>query len=179
MATAYRINDQLAPHFITLTVIDWVDVFTKKEYKDVIVESFNYCIAQKGLKVYEFVIMSNHLHAIVSSEKSLSDVIRDFKKFTARKIIDEISRINDSRKEWMLNKFLYAGNRNSNNSKYQFWKQDYHAIQLPNRKMWEQKTSYIHLNPVKAGIVEKPEDYLYSSAGSYFNKKCFVNICME
>ena len=82
MADAYRIKDQHVAYFITLTVIDWVDVFTRKEYKDILIDSLKYCIANKELRVYEFVIMSNPLHAIVSSDKlPLSDIIRDFKKF--------------------------------------------------------------------------------------------------
>src|SRR5215203_1091562 len=116
MADAYRIKDQFVAYFITLTVIDWVDVFTRKEYKDVLIDSLNYCIASKGLQVYEFVIMSNHLHAIVSSDKLLlSDIIRDFKKFTAKQIIEQIINSNESRKEWLIKKFSYAGARNSNN----------------------------------------------------------------
>src|SRR4051812_31637 len=100
MADAYRIKDQFTAYFITLTIIDWVDLFTRKEYKDLIIDSFNHCIQQKGLQVYEFVIMSNHLHAIVSSNKEpLSSIIRDFKKFTAKRIIEAISNINESRRE--------------------------------------------------------------------------------
>jgi REP element-mobilizing transposase RayT len=82
-----------------------------------VIDSLNYCIKEKGLQVYEFVIMSNHLHAIVSSDKDLlSGIIRDFKKFTAKRIIVAIQTINESRKEWLLNKFAYAGTRNSDNT---------------------------------------------------------------
>jgi REP element-mobilizing transposase RayT len=121
MADAYRIKDQFTAYFITLTIIDWVDVFTRKEYKDIVIDSLNYCIQHKGLQVYEFVIMSNHLHLILSSSKEpLSGIIRDFKKFTAKRIIEAIQNINESRREWLLNKFGYAGSRNSNNTTYQF-----------------------------------------------------------
>jgi REP element-mobilizing transposase RayT len=180
MAEAYRISDQQASYFITLTVIDWIDVFTKKEYKDILVDSLNYCIAEKGLQVYEYVIMSNHLHAIVSTnETSLSDIIRDFKKFTSKKIIKAISENNESRKEWLLKKFSFAGKRNSNNINYQFWQQDYHAVELGNEMMWKQRTEYIHDNPVRAGIVARAEDYLYSSASAYFNNRCVVNLSLK
>ena len=125
MADAYRIKDQHAAYFVTLTVIDWVGVFTRKEYKDILIDSLKYCIANKSLCVYEFVIMSNHLHAIVSCDKlPLSDIIRDFKKFTAKQIVEQIANSNESRKEWLLKKFAFAGARNSNNKTYQFWQQD-------------------------------------------------------
>ncbi len=60
----YKITDQNAIYFLTFTVIDWVDVFTKKDYKQELVDSMNYCIKEKGLIVYSWVIMSNHMHAI-------------------------------------------------------------------------------------------------------------------
>ncbi|HVX26968.1 MAG TPA: transposase [Parafilimonas sp.] len=180
MADAYRIKDQYVAYFITLTVIDWVDVFTRKEYKDTLIESLKYCIQNKGLHVYEFVIMSNHLHAIISSDKlPLSDIIRDFKKFTAKQIIEQIINSNESRKEWLLKKFAFAGARNSNNKTYQFWQQDYHAVELSNEKMWRQRTDYIHNNPVRAGFVEHAEDYLYSSARFYYNKKCLIDLAAK
>jgi REP element-mobilizing transposase RayT len=177
MADAYRIKDQFAAYFITLTVIDWVDVFTRKEYKEILIDGLQYCIKNKGLHVYEFVIMSNHLHAIVSSDKlPLSDIIRDFKKFTAKRIIEQILNSGESRKEWMIKKFAFAGMRNNNNTNYQFWQQDYHAVELSSEKMWKQRCEYIHLNPVRAGIVEHAEDYLYSNARFYYNRKCLIEL---
>ncbi len=177
MADAYRIKDPYKAYFITLTIIDWVDVFTRREYKDILIDSLTYCIQQKGLQVYEFVIMSNHLHAIVSSDKTpLSDIIRDLKKFTAKKIIDAIINGYESRKEWMLKKFAFAGCRNSNNTNYQLWKQDYHAVELGTETMWKQRADYIHYNPVRAGIVENVEDYIYSSARFYYSKKCLIQL---
>ena len=141
------------------------------------IDSLNYCIQHKGLQVYEFVIMSNHMHLIISSDKEpLSDIIRDFKKFTAKRIIEAVQTIGESRREWLLNKFAYAGSRNSNNTTYQLWKQDYHAVQIGNQKMLQQKREYIHNNPVRAGIVEFAEDYVYSSARFYNNKKCLIQL---
>jgi len=180
MADAYRIKDQYVAYFITLTVINWVDVFTSKEYKDMLIESLKYCIQNKGLHAYEFVIMSNHLHAIISSDKlQLSDIIRDFKKFTAKQIIEQITHSNESRKEWLLKKFAFAGARNSNNKTYQFWQQDYHAVELSYEKIWRQRTDYIHINPVRAGLVEHAEDYLYSSGRFYYNKKCLIELASK
>src|SRR4051794_11838721 len=145
MADAYRIKDQFTAYFITLTIIDWLDVFTRKEYKDIVIESLNYCMEEKGLQVYEFVIMSNHLHLIVfSSKEPLSGIIRNFKKFTAKRIIEYIQNMNESRREWLLNKFSHAGSRNSNNPTYQLWKQDYHAVQIGTPKMLQQRREYIH-----------------------------------
>ncbi len=60
--TSYRIGDQNALHYITVTNVEWVDIFTKRRYKDIIIESLKYCREQKGLELYGYVIMTNHIH---------------------------------------------------------------------------------------------------------------------
>ena len=113
--------------------------------------------------------MSNHVHLIASSKDGkLSDILRDLKKYTSRQIIQAIDlNQSESRKEWMLSVFKGAGMLNQGNSAYQFWRQDNHPIELFSPWMTLQKINYIHYNPVRAGIVEKPEHYLYSSARDY------------
>lgn len=91
MSTGYQIQDQHAMYFITSTVVDWVDVFTRQRYRDIVIGSMNFCCENRGLKIYGYVIMSNHIHLIVSSEAGiLSDTLRDFKRFTATNIIEEV-----------------------------------------------------------------------------------------
>lgn len=96
--------------FITITVIDWVDVFTREEYKKIIVESLDFCCRNKGLQLHAWVLMTNHIHLIASHETDsdhLWQVIRDFKKFTSKKIIASIiGNPVESRKKWMVGHFL-------------------------------------------------------------------------
>lgn len=61
----YFIEDQHGVHFLTFTVVEWIDVFTRKEYKQIIVDSLNYCIKEKGVECYAWVLMSNHLHIVM------------------------------------------------------------------------------------------------------------------
>jgi REP element-mobilizing transposase RayT len=84
MAEGYKIRDQEACYFITFAIVEWVDVFTRCEYSDIVLESLRYCQKEKGLLIHAWCIMSNHLHLIVSVKEggNLSDVLRDFKKFT-------------------------------------------------------------------------------------------------
>ena len=92
----------------------------------------------------------------------------NFKKFTSKKIIDAIiSNEHENRKEWMLEIFKTAGKENSRNSDYQFWRQDNQPKECYSPAFTVQKLNYIHNNPVEAGIVDKPEEYLYSSARDY------------
>ena len=79
----YLISDKAGCYFVTFTVIHWIDIFSRKEYRDIIVDSLNYCIAKKGLVVYAWVIMSNHIHLLITTkldDGNISDIIRDFKK---------------------------------------------------------------------------------------------------
>jgi putative transposase len=66
--------------------------------------------------------------------------------------------------------------RNSNNNDWQLWKQLNKPIEILNMEMFYQKLEYIHKNPVEAGFVENEEDYLYSSARDFFNKKGLIEL---
>jgi len=172
MKEGYIIRDQEKAHFITTTVVDWIDVFTRKEYMDVVINSLDYCINNKYMLLYGYVIMSNHVHLIVQSNNGkLSELIRDFKKFTARTILDKIIEEPESRKEWMLERFKNATKTHSRNKNYQFWRYGNHAEEIYSDKFLWSKLDYIHLNPVRAGIVKKASDYLYSSASNYIEGK--------
>jgi putative transposase len=166
----YKIQGQDRLHFVTLTVVDWVDVFIRKRYKDIIIESLQYCQANKGLQVFAYVIMSSHLHLIVKTEgkNELSDVLRDFKKYTAKQLLREIAHGGyESRCEWLLHRFAYRGTAGQDKRQYQLWQSDNHPIVLYSLPVIAQKVDYIHLNPVKEGWVTKAEEYTYSSASNY------------
>ena len=94
--------------FITFTTINWIDLFTRIEYKQLLVDQLNHCIQHKGIEIYSYVIMTNHIHMIARSaeNETLSDFIRDFKSFTTKELYKCISNNNqESRKEWLLNSF--------------------------------------------------------------------------
>jgi REP element-mobilizing transposase RayT len=171
MSGGHKIHDQTGLYYLTFTVVDWIDVFTRKVYKDILIENLKYCIDNKGLFLFAYVLMSNHMHLIARTdcEKGLSSIIRDFKRHTARSFLKEIEENKqESRKEWMLEIFSNRGKNNIRNNAFQFWKHDSKPIELNTPKCIHQKLDYIHMNPVVAGIVEKPGDYLYSSARNYW-----------
>jgi putative transposase len=175
----YRIINQNGLYFLTMTVVDWIDVFARQCYRDLLIESFKYCQKEKGLVVNAYVIMTNHIHLIGYTRPgySISNTIRDFKKFTAKQIIATIkSNPSESRKVWLVDQFRKHGQQNLNNQQYQFWQQYNHPVELSTPKWISQKLDYIHMNPVRAGIVENPEDYSYSSARQYLGKPGFMDI---
>ncbi len=122
--------------------------------------------------------MSSHLHLIVSRSGSnqLTNIIRDFKKFTSKNIISEIQRIPESRKDWLLRDFMEAGIKLKRITNYKVWQDGNHPIELDSNTMIEQRLSYLHNNPVDSGIVFRAEDYCYSSAIDYCDGQGLLNI---
>jgi len=180
MSRKYKFRDPEAVYFVSFATVNWIDVFTRRIYKDIVVDSINYCIENKGLVVYAWVIMSNHVHLIIeSNDELLQNILRDLKKYTSKEIIKAIEENpKESRKEWILWMKERAGKKNPNNKKYQFWQQNNHPLVLSNPLTFEQKLNYIHANPVKAGWVESEEEYLYSSAKDYSEQKGLVKIIL-
>ena len=166
MGCAYVIRDQGAVHFVTFTVHQWVDVFTRSAYSDILLESLKYCQLNKGLEVYAWVIMSNHCHLIVRAQnQNFNDVIHDFKKFTSKAIYRAIEvNTEESRKKWLLKVLNY-------NEEIWFWEEGYHGEEIFSKSFFETKVNYIHMNPVRAGIVETEEEYLLSSAGDFHDTR--------
>jgi putative transposase len=178
MSTKYKFSNPEDIYFVSFAVVGWIDVFTRQIYRDLLLESLNFCRKEKGLMIHAWVIMSNHVHLIISRKghQKLEDIMRDLKKYSSYKILKEIrENEHESRKEClpagqagMLYLFSKAGHSNSNNKNYQFWRQDNHPIALDfHSNMFEQKLNYLHENPVEAGLVKKAAEYLYSSAIDY------------
>ena len=66
---SYIISDQNALYFVTFTVVGWIDFFTRRSYKLALGNSLNYCVKKKGLRVYAWCVMSNHVHLIVRANE--------------------------------------------------------------------------------------------------------------
>ncbi|TAE45957.1 MAG: transposase [Bacteroidetes bacterium] len=177
----YKIWDQHGLNFVTLTVNDWTDVFIRKQYKDILLDSLRFCQAEKGLVICAYVVMSSHVHLAVAASGSLtlSDILRDFKKFTSRRILQEIQTGGyESRKEWIMERFVCRDNEKADSQLHQFWKPDNHPIALFTQPVIAQKIDYIHENPVKEGWVERAEHYLYSSASNYATGSGLLNVTL-
>ncbi|WP_428656306.1 REP-associated tyrosine transposase [Runella sp.] len=155
-----------ATYFVTLTVVGWIDIFTRKEYSDEIIKNLKFCQQKKNLKIFEYVIMPSHIHIICRRNRGLlNELLRDFKSYTAKQLLQLIrDNPQESRKEWLDYMFQFFANRYAQNSEYMFWQKTNHPIELYSNRIIQQKIDYIHQNPVAAGIVTEPYYYLYSSA---------------
>ena len=166
-------------YFITMKVVEWIDLFTRLNHKRLITDSLNFCTQHKGLEIFGWCLMPSHLHMMCNAinEFQLADTIRDFKKFTSKKLIEQISNETESRRDWMLDHFSSAADKHSKTKYYKIWQDGNHAIEIYTERVAWQKLNYIHQNPVKDGTVEHEQDYLHSSARDYHNIKGLVDVC--
>ena len=153
-------------YFVTLTVVGWIDVFTRQDYRDILVQNLSHCQEKEGLEIYAYVIMSNHFHMIARrKDADLGELLGRFKSFTAKKIIESIeANQRESRKEWLMYLFKFFAKLNKQYSKHHFWQYINHPTSVNSAMIFKQKVDYIHQNPVRAGLVLEPHHWLYSSA---------------
>ena len=152
-------------YFCTCTIVQWQCIFKDERYCRIIIDSLNYCRKNKGLLLYGLVIMLNHIHWISSSRENilLSDIMRDFKRHTAK----EIARmLKEDDEKLLLYIFKNAGIKQ--NSSMKVWQDEYHPEAIYSEKWFNQKMNYLHDNPVRKGFVIQPEDWKYSSARNWF-----------
>ena len=181
MSEKYKIWDQKKAYFLTMSVVGWIDVFTRKNHKLAIISSLKYCQKEKGLAIFGYCLMPSHLHLIARAENnfSLSDILRDFKKFTSKAILTQIQTENESRRDWMMEYFRKAPERLNGRTIFQFWQEGNHAEEINSNRFFNEKLQYIHNNPVKELIVEKPEDFLFSSARNFAGLDNYLEITVE
>jgi len=159
---------------VSFAVIKWLDVFTRVEYKDIVLDSLKYCQKEKGMEIFAWCIMTNHIHLIFRSieDRKPELLLGDLKRFTSKKIVKAIQENpKESRKQLFLEQFKKEGEKSSNVKNYQFWRHDNKPIELWSNKVIKEKVNYVHNNPVEAGLVFKAEDYVYSSAIDYSGAK--------
>ena len=169
MADKSKIKDNDKSYLITMTTVGGVDVFTKKGQKLLMLEYLNEFIKSKGIEIYGYCLMSNHLHIICRAKKgfNLSTILKNFKKSTSKSIIKEIKEGKEKRKSWLLEIFSKAFDHLSPIQKYKVWQGSNQAILLYSDDFLVEKLNLIHNDPVEAMIVDKPTDYIFSSARNY------------
>jgi putative transposase len=170
MRSRYTTRESGVPYFITCTVVKWIPLFTRKPYFDIVMDSLRFCRQYKDLKLYAYIILDNHLHLVIAADK-LTDIIRDFKSYTAKLLIARLER---DQKMWVLHQFQYHKQPTKTKSAYQVWQEGFHPQQIVSEEMLQQKIDYLHHNPVRIGVVERPEDWIYSSARDYIGRKGII-----
>jgi putative transposase len=168
----YVITEPDKPHFLTCTIVEWLPVFTRPETVDILLDCWRYQREKQGLKFYGYVVLENHCHFVAQSE-NLSKSVISFKSFTARKIIDTLTKNNV---EMLLKHLRFAKSAHKQDREYQFWQEGVHAELIFNEAMMREKLDYIHNNPIKRGYVNLPEHWRYSSASNYAGQEGLLEI---
>ena len=155
-----------------------IDLFTRKEYTEIVLDSLRHCQLKKGSIIHARNLMPSHLHMIVrrTGKVELPDIFRDFKKYTSGEIVNCMKEINESRREWILKQFAEAGVPLTRITNYKVWQDGNHPIELSTNEMIDERLHYLHYNPVEASIVWQPQDYCYSSAIDYAGDKGYLNV---
>ena len=159
------INESI-PYFVTCTIIDWIPLFGNTDLVTIAVDSLKYLQEHNDLKIHAYVIMKDHLHMIVSVS-NLSGIIRQFKSFTARSIVDYLRKNNDV---FTLSNLRNKKLKHKIDQEFQVWQEGFHPEPILNMAMLKNTIEYIHYNPVKSGLAQFPDGWIYSSHNDYQGK---------
>jgi len=180
MSKKYKFTDNSKLYFVSFAVTNWIDLFIRNEYREILINNIKHCQAKKDLELYCWCIMTSHVHLIIgTSGNALSNIMRDLKRHTSEELHKAIANNKtESRKEWMLWLIESAAKKNRNDAKFQWWQSENHPIELTTQKMAWQKLDYTHYNPVEAGFVKNTTDWFYSSAADYNGDKGLLDIML-
>lgn len=168
----YRIHDTHYPYFMTCSIVGWLPAFTRPSLVDIILDSWRFAQRERGLQLFAYVIMENHLHLIAAAPQ-LGDVMQRFKSYTARQMVDRLHRLGD---RTLLKQMRFHKLAHKTNSDVHVWQEGHHPQEIQNdRTMW-QKLGYTHDNPVRRGYVDDPLHWRYSSARNYARQAGLIDV---
>jgi REP element-mobilizing transposase RayT len=170
--SSYKFIDRDRPHFLTFTVVEWLPLFSSPEVVDIIFSSLQFLQKKRDFVIYAYVILENHIHMIASCG-DLGKTIKEFKLFTATKIVDYLEK---NKSHNLLRMLQRAKLDHKTESKHQVWKEGSHPEEIISEEMMQQKIEYIHATAVKRGYVDEPTHWRYSSARNYAGEKGLIDV---
>ncbi len=181
----YRFIHPDQPHFLTVSVLHWLPVFTRPESVNILLSSLQY-LCSRGLRLYAWVVLEDHLHLIAQSAHLARDIAR-FKSWTARQLIDYLQSKQapafppgaQERDRALLHQLAFYKKPHKTDRRYQFWQEGVHPEWIHSREMMRQKIEYVHHNPVKRGYVLEAAHWPYSSARAYSGGGGPLEVCLD
>ena len=163
----YRIWEPDCPHFVTCTVVKWLHLFSEPELVGLVLASIRHLQAGAGLRVHGYVVMTNHLHMIVSGP-DWGGALARFRRFTAHEIVAWL-RANGRQDALRDLSFALREGRGKQDGRreHQVWQEGVHPQKIAGEDMLRQKLDYMHANPVRQGYVDEPAAWRNSSARNY------------
>ena len=171
----YKIFKDRHPYFMTCTIVAWLPVFCRPQAVEIVLDSWRFLQSNERLELFAFVIMENHLHLIASSD-NLAKTIKEFKSYTARRIIDHLEATNAAT---LLDELRFFKARHKTESEYQLWQEGSHPQEIHNDEMMIQKIEYTHANPLRRGYIDDATHWRYSSARNYADKPGLIDVTTQ
>ena len=168
----YRIYESSYPHFLTCTIVGWLPIFARPPIVNIILDSWRFLQKERELQLFGYVIMENHLH-LIADAPDLAKIVKNFKSFTARQIIDWLGASQDT---GVLDQLQWLKLAHKTQSEYQVWQEGSHPEEISSNAMMLQKLEYAHNNPVKRGYVDEPVHWRYSSARNYAGQPGLIDV---
>ena len=168
----YRFAEPDRPHFLTCTVVEWLPVFTRREAVQILLDSWRHQQQNDDFRLYDFVILENHLHAVAQAD-DLPEVWSRFKSFTALQLV-ELLKVRGA--DALLKRMHFARKAQRNDREHQFWQEGSHPQLIGDELMLRQKLDYMHRNPVERGYVDEPEHWRWSSARCYAGREGVIDV---
>ena len=141
MRSRYKVTEESNTYFITTSIQQWVPLLFNETLFQIILDSLKYCQANKELRVHGYVIMINHVHAIISHENynEIPNIARDFKRHTATQIKDYLGSLGKFSQLFWLTPF-HSRERGEN----KIWQEGYHPVAITSKSFFDQKLNYLH-----------------------------------
>jgi putative transposase len=169
----YKITNPQQAHFVTLTVLHWIPVFTRPATVNILLDSLRF-LSKEDLNVYAWVILENHCHFILQSKALDRDIAR-LKSWSAKNMIQYLAENNIRQ---ILDQLAFYKKAHKVDHAYQFWQEGVHPELIQDEDMMRQKIDYIHQNPVKRGYVDEAIHWRYSSARDYAGTAGLLEVCV-
>lgn len=154
----FQVSRDSPAYFLTSVAHRRLPIFRTNTVKGIVCQALDDARKSSGSMIFAYVIMPDHTHVLTNGRRSIADTLRFINGITAKKVIDYLKENNFESSLFKLRK--QVGERNHKHSVFEHHADAFLAI---SESKFIEKVNYIHLNPVRAGLVEKPEDYLYSS----------------
>ena len=157
--SAYKHYSNLAPAgsvvFVTTTCLDFVHVFRDPKLANLMCASLLDDCLYYGAELCAFVVMPHHIHLLCRLPETMSaeTFMERIKANAARRIVPRLGPI--------AGEFNQQRGLNGRT----MWMRSFRSIEITNAQAFWLKVRYIHGNPVRAGLCERPEDYPYGSGG--------------
>ncbi len=155
----FQISRTTPAYYLTSVAHERIPVFQSDKIKQIVCEAFDEARRSGVIMIFAYVIMLDHTHVITDSNRKIKDVLRFLNGVTAKRVLDYLK---ENSYEGSLRKLRIQ--ERSDKQKYSVYEHHPNAFEIYGEDTMMQKVNYIHINPVRAGLVDHPNDYLYSSA---------------